>query len=98
VVGLIVKSATVVLNGLQSHCWTLASKTRKHFFGDVIIGISPLHRRIYITSCARILGRETCHTLSTTVNNTTQGTQFPKSGFVNTSLSVDRIYVKSVGD
>jgi hypothetical protein len=24
--------------------------------------------------------------------------QFPKSGFVNTSLSVDRIYVKSVGD
>ncbi len=60
--GLFKKSACVANDGMQSHCEMVAFSTTIYSRLDVTWGIISFSCTIYTTSCARILGGETCHT------------------------------------
>jgi hypothetical protein len=59
-VRLINQSATVVWNGMQSHCGTLASNTKRYSPGDVASKFLLATRAISTGCCARFLRGETC--------------------------------------
>ena len=61
-VTLIARSATVVWNGMHSHCGMLAFNTRRYLFGDVISKFLLATRAFKTALCARFLWSETCHT------------------------------------
>jgi hypothetical protein len=60
--GLFKRTASVANNGMQLHCKTLAFSTTIYCEDDVKWEIISSFCTIHTMSCARILGRETCHT------------------------------------
>jgi hypothetical protein len=51
----------VAHDGMQSHCGTLASNTRKFPIADVLTSLLLAGRTFCTGCCARFVGDETCH-------------------------------------
>jgi hypothetical protein len=89
-VRLINQSATVVWNGMQSHCGTLASNTKRYSPGDVASKFLLATRAISTGCCARFLRGETCCTVPAQHYQYTSGMRLVWSGILPYELVCHR--------